>query len=116
MQTLVIGSEALKEAVEESITNKNELVWANGMGGAYSQLEAIDIDAVIYDSRDTEEQFSPDLKSLIASIPVTTRVLAIVKQLPEEEIFVESGVIYLTPPVNIDDIRWFIRSEPRLIL
>ena len=66
------------------------------------------MDVVIFDCR--HQSCAPQLRNLIANIALTTRVMAIVAHLPEDDIFVESGVVYLTPPVNLRDINWFLRS------
>ncbi len=84
--------------------------WAYSLNEGFSKLEVTDIDLIVFDSREKVTDSSVDLKALLAHIPVTTRVLAIVEQLPSEEICAESGVVYLTPPVNLGDINWFIRS------
>ena len=38
-----------------------------------------------------------------------TRVLALVENLPEDPMCRQSGVVFLTPPINLNDIIWFIR-------
>lgn len=113
MQTLIIGPQDFKKAVTGTRDRFGEVLWADGLIRAFSYLDVEEIDLVIFDGRATTANTSLDLKSLIANIPVTTRILALVEQLPVEDIFALSGVVYLTPPVNLDDIHWFIRSNER---
>ncbi len=110
MQTLIISTPEVRQQVEPRLVDEGELIWTDCLGSAMSELEEADIDAVIYDGR-FPTPVNPELSTLIANLSVTTRVLAIVEQLPAEEFLAESGVVYLTPPVNLDDIRWFIRSQ-----
>jgi response regulator RpfG family c-di-GMP phosphodiesterase len=110
MHTLIIAPPDLKKDVEQTLTEPDMVLWEYGLDGAISSLESADVDAVVFDMRSGANSCA-ELKSLLSNIPVTTRVLAIVEQLPEEEMFAESGVVYLTPPVNVDDIIWFVRSR-----
>lgn len=113
---MIISSPEVRQQVENQLASESKLIWTDCLRGAMNQLEDLDIDAVIYDGRvpwnKTGIVGNPELKALLSSLSVTTRVLAIVEQLPADEFFAESGVVYLTPPVNLDDIRWFIRSQP----
>lgn len=130
MHTLIISTAEVRQQVEHALRSAGEIIWTDCLSGAMNELEETDIDAVIYDGRtpwaandeyDLEDPFDgspslkalniPEFKALIANLSVTTRLMAIVDQLPDGEFFAESGVIYLTPPVNLDDIRWFIRSQ-----
>jgi hypothetical protein len=110
MQTLIIGSSTLKTECEQAVGGLKTATWVDGLEGAMRHLEVTDIDAVVFDLRNGSRVSCADLKKLIARTSVTTRVLAIVERLPDEQIFSESGVIYLTPPVDLHDIDWFIRS------
>lgn len=110
MQTLIIGPPSFQKEIDPVLTPAGSLTWANGLNEAFCRLEEFDIDLIIFDCRKLAADPTAELRALIAGIPVTTRVLAIVEQLPSEEIFAESGVVYLTPPVNLGDINWFIRS------
>ena len=118
MQALIIGSPELKQKVEDRINsqlrdNNLSILWAHELETAFGSLETTDVDAIIFDIRLTgsdQQDRDTELKSLLANIPVTTRVLAIVEHLPEDDMFYESGVVYLTPPVNLEDINWFIRT------
>ena len=116
MQALFIGSPELKNNVELLLKGQPKEVlinihWAYELEAAFNSLESVDVDAVVIDTRIPVPSNNPDLdlKKLLANLSVTTRVLAIVEQLPDDAIFAESGVVYLTPPVNLDDINWFIR-------
>lgn len=111
MQTLIIGSPLLKQEIEGSLDIPGTVTWAHGLGVALNHLEISEVDLVIFDGRTKLLDPQIDLKSLIAEIPVTTRVLAIVERLPVDDIFAQSGVVYLTPPVNLEDIKWFMRSR-----
>jgi len=123
MQTLIISTPEVRKQVEHQLASEGKLIWTDCLRGAMDELEESDIDAVIYDGRapwkssnmednpELKAFNNPELKALLSRLSVTTRVMAIVEQLPEEDFFAESGVIYLTPPVNLDDIRWFIRSQ-----
>ncbi|MBL6690807.1 MAG: hypothetical protein ISP91_10480 [Pseudomonadales bacterium] len=115
MQTLIISTPEVRKQVERQLATEDKLIWADCLRGAIDELEETDIDAVIYDGRapwkTSHVEDNPELKALLAKLSVTTRVMAIVEQLPVEDFFAESGVIYLTPPVNLDDIRWFISSQ-----
>lgn len=111
MQTLIIGTPELRERVEQQTGKASDVIWVNELECAFSKLEILDIDAIVFDVRSRPLTAHIDLKRLIANVPVTTRVLAIVDQLPEEEIFSAAGIVYLTPPVNLDDVLWFIRSS-----
>ena len=111
MQTLIIGSQELKLAVQQALDSQSKILWAKDLGRAFAKLEVSDIDLIVIDARTQAEDIFTDLKALIFGIPVTTRVMAIVEQLPEEEVFAECGVIYLTPPINLQDINWFIRQH-----
>lgn len=111
MQTLIIGSKELKHAVEQALDSESMVLWAQDSRRALAELEVSDIDLIVIDVRTQTEDVFTDLKALIFGIPVTTRVMAIVENLPEDELFAECGVIYLTPPVNLQDINWFIRHQ-----
>ncbi len=111
MQTLIIGSKELKHAVERALDSESSVLWAQDLKCAFAELEVSDVDLIVIDARTQAEDIFTDLKALIFGIPVTTRVMAIVEQLPEEELFAECGVIYLTPPINLEDIKWFIRHH-----
>ncbi len=111
MQTLIIGSQELKRTVRQALDSQGSVLWAPDLMRAFEELEVSDIDLIVIDARTQAEDIFTDLKALIFGIPVTTRVMAIVEHLPEEEVFAESGVIYLTPPVNLQDINWFIRHH-----
>ncbi|MBT4163092.1 MAG: hypothetical protein HOC70_08050 [Gammaproteobacteria bacterium] len=115
MHTLIIGTPELKQAVEENMGEPDEVTWVHGLERAFTQLDVSDIDSIVFDVRSDIFNSPVDLKKLIAKVPVTTRVLAIVDQLPDEDIFSEAGVVYLTPPVNLDDIMWFIRNPPEKV-
>jgi hypothetical protein len=118
MQALIIGSRELKQKVEDSISTQlpeinPSILWAHELESAFGRLEKTDVDAIIFDIRRTgsdKQDTDTELKSLLANLPVTTRVLAIVERLPDDDMFYESGVVYLTPPVNLEDINWFIRT------
>ena len=111
MHTLIIGTTKVRQEIEPLLDAGIELSWAHEFDMALKRLEESDVDVVIFDCREPTAAGYHRLKSLLSRLPVTTRVLAIVEQLPEEEFFSESGVIYLTPPVDLKDIQWFVRSE-----
>jgi len=111
MHTLIIGSQELKLTVQQALDSQSKILWAKDLRRAFAELEVSDIDLIVIDARTQAEDIFTDLKALIFGIPVTTRVMAIVEQLPEEEVFAECGVIYLTPPINLQDINWFIRQH-----
>lgn len=111
MQTLIIGSKELKQEIEQALDSQSKVLWAQDLRRAFAELEVSDIDLIVIDARTQAVDIFTDLKALIFGIPVTTRVMAIVEQLPEEEVFAECGVIYLTPPINLQDINWFIRHH-----
>ncbi len=115
MHTLIIGTPELKLAVEKDMGEPDEVTWVHELEFAFTQLEVSDIDTIVFDVRSELFNSPQDLKALIAKVPVTTRVLALVDQLPEEDIFSEAGVVYLTPPVNLDDIMWFTRNPPKKV-
>ena len=110
MQTLIIGSQALKAECDQRLGPLVNTIWVDGLEGAMNHLEINDIDAIVFDIRRGSRFACPELKKLIARTSVTTRMLAIVEKLPNEQIFAESGVIYLTPPVRLRDINWFLQS------
>lgn len=113
MQALIIGSPQLKREVELILKRESpEIHWAYELEAAFNSLESVDVDAIVIDGRSPLPNNNPDLnlKKLLANISVTTRVLAIIEQFPHDAMFAESGVIYLTPPVNLDDINWFFRT------
>ena len=111
MQTLIIGSPQLKAECDSLLGQLDNTTWVEGLEGAMSHLEAADIDSIVFDIRKGSRMSCNELKQLIARTSVTTRVLAIVERLPDEQIFSESGVVYLTPPVHVQDIDWFLRSS-----
>lgn len=110
MQTLIIGTPELQAELVKTIGNPSDVTWVHELGCAFTHLEVSDIDTIIFDIRSKPFESPEDLKDLIARVPVTTRVLAIVEHLPEDDLFSECGVVYLTPPVNLQDIIWFIRQ------
>lgn len=110
MFTLIIGSPQLRRWAEQQSDIPGDLVWVHDLSCAFREIENTDIDTIVFDLRSPPFQSPKDLKTLLAGVDVTTRVLAIVDQLPEEDFFSESGVVYLTPPVNLSDLLWFIRQ------
>ncbi len=116
MQALIIGSPQLKKEVEAVLNGESpiqqQIHWAFELEAAFNSLESVDVDAIVIDGRSPLPNNNPDLnlKKLLSNISLTTRVLAIVEQFPNDAMFAESGVIYLTPPVNLRDINWFFRA------
>lgn len=110
MQTLIIGSPKLKAECDTLLGQLADTTWVDGLEGAMAHLEAADIDSIVLDIRKGSQMSCNELKKLIARTSVTTRVMAIVEKLPDERIFSESGVVYLTPPVHLRDIDWFLKS------
>lgn len=110
MFTLIIASHQLRQWADRQAEIPGDLVWVHDLREAFSAIENTDIDTIVFDLRSPPFNSPEDLKRLLAGVDVTTRVLAIVDQLPEEHFFSESGVVYLTPPVNLTDVLWFIRQ------
>ena len=85
----------------------HEVLHTGGPSDALVLLETEDIDRIVFDTR-THLNAETALAELIGQLPVTTRLLAIVENLPSSPICSDSGVVYLTPPVNEADIVWFL--------
>ncbi len=118
MQILIIGNSKLQGDLSTLIHPENcqaeiaqnalRITWAHHFDTALESMEYESFDAIILDERDSERT---SLDRLLKRLPFTTRVMAIVNKLPDTTICGESGVIFLTPPVKLSDITWFIRSE-----
>ncbi len=103
MQTLVISdSNPIKDL------HAQDVIYTGGPLAALELLETKDIDRIVFDTRTQGIDAEPALINLIARLPVTTRLLAIVEHLPSSPMCSDAGVVYLTPPVNHADISWFL--------
>ena len=108
MQTLIIVPPSVRPELEKTLASIDDVHWASGLIEAKSALAETDFDLVVFDARCQIAQ--PALKELIGQMPFTARLMAIVDHLPDEQIFSESGVVYLTPPVHLGDVTGFIRN------
>lgn len=111
MHVLIIGSQQLRQQFADIPEDLVQIKWSHDFLEAMQQLSEVESDAVVLDTRTFAPGSLTKLGQLLSELSVTTRVLAIVEQLPDGELFSASGVVYLTPPVNISDIGWFVRSQ-----
>ncbi len=102
MQTLLIAPRSLHNCLTDF-----PHLWSENLFDAKPLMAINDVDAIIFDDRVAADH---ELCDLLSNISLTTRVLALVEQLPSEPLCSVSGVVFLTPPINVADINWFIRS------
>lgn len=102
IRTLFIGPEPIHRQIE-----LRGCLWSASLPDALRVMARESIDAIVIDDRDTDQ---PALKDLLANLPVTTRVLALVERMPDDPMCIEAGVVFLTPPINFADIDWFVRA------
>ena len=108
MPTLVICGQNQLSNMQASA----DIVHTGEPRSAQRLLETEDIDRIVFDTRMHGSDSDAALVQLIAMLPVTTRLLAIVERLPRSPLCANAGVVYLTPPVRTSDIAWFIGLNP----
>lgn len=121
MHILMIAPPKFRQEFKESLSESEpgtereaqpvRIDWSHDFEDALLRLGELDVDSVVLDARSDSPESSEKLGHLLCELSVTTRVLAIVDNLPDGDLFAASGVVYLTPPVHLSDIAWFIRSH-----